>query len=424
MPNITFFLKKPKDNGESLVSLSMAYNNLRFIYSTGQHIELKFWNAKKQRAKENRAFPQYPEFNDFLDHLETATLNFYRQSVTNGQLPKPNDIREHLNRTVTFRAKVEDEIPLIDETLKPITLFEFIEQYRNERINLAFGTTKTYLSTFNHLKNYATERGINLDFQDITIEWFYDFQNYLYAPPREHGVNYASKVIQITKQFLSDATERGHNTNLAFERKAFSIKKEPVFDIALSKSEIKTLYDLDLSHLPTGHRTVRDLFIIGCLTGLRFSDWAKVRQDQIYTQKSSDFIKVTTEKTKEVVSIPIAPNVQNILNHYGGKLPKPLTNQKTNTYIKDIAELAGFTNTVAFVTSKAGKRVNVELPKFKMIGTHTARRSFATNAFLDGLEPFLIMAITGHRTEKEFLKYIKISIAERAVLMANHAAFK
>lgn len=422
MANVTFFRKKPKDKGESLVSLSMAYSNLRFIYSTGQHIELNFWNAKKQRAKENREFPQHPEFNNFLDHLETETLNFYRQCLTNGQLPKPDDIREHLNRNVTFRAKIQT--PPIDETPKPITLFEFIEQYMNERKHLAFGTTKTYLSTFNHLKTYAKERGVTIDFQDITIEFFYDFQNYLYAPPREHGKNYAAKNIQIIKQFLSDATERGLNENRAFERKAFGIKKEPVFDVALTKTEIVTLYNLDLSDKPEGFRTVRDLFIIGCLTGLRFSDWAKVRQDQIYTQKGSDFIKVTTEKTKEVVSIPIAPNVQNILNRYGGKLPKSLTNQKTNTYLKEMAEMAGFTNTVAFATSKAGKTVNVELPKFKMIGTHTARRSFATNTFLDGLEPFLIMAITGHRTEKEFLKYIKISIAERAVLMANHAAFK
>ena len=93
----------------------------------------KFWNAKTQRARQNTAFPQYPEFNSYLDHSETETLNFYRQAVTNGQLPKPDDIREHLNCNVTFRAKIE--IPQIDETPKPITLFDFIEQYRNERIN-------------------------------------------------------------------------------------------------------------------------------------------------------------------------------------------------------------------------------------------------------------------------------------------------
>jgi integrase len=423
MANIIFLLKEPKATGETLIYLFFTYQNNRFKYSTGVKVDTKFWNAKLQRIRENRAFPQYPEINNFLNLLEAETLNFYRQSLTNGQLPKPDEIRDYLNRTVTHRAKIEP-VPPIAETPPPMTLFEFIEQYINERKNLTYGTTKTYLSTFNHLKKYDKERGKNIDFQDITIEWFYDFQDYLYAPPRGHGVNYASKVVQIIRQFLSDATERGHNENRAFESKRFTIKKQPVFDIALSKSDIKTLYDLDLSDKPTGFRTVRDLFVIGCLTGLRFSDWAKVRQDQIFSANGSDFIRVTTEKTKEVVSIPITPIVQNILNQYGGVLPKPLTNQKTNVYIKDIAEIAGFTDTIVYTTSKAGQRVDLELPKFKMIGSHTARRSFATNAFLDGLEPLFIMAITGHKTEKEFLKYVKISQAERAVLMAKHAAFK
>lgn len=418
MPNVLFILKEPKSTNETLVYLYFIYRNRKLKYSTGQTINPKLWNFKTHRVRENRSFPEYPEFNAYLNKLETETQNFYRQSFVNGVLPTINDIREYLNKNVTFRAKLEPQP-------EKVTLFSFFETALNEKKQtLTHGTTKTHLSTLNHLKGYAKDRNITLDFDGITLEFFHDFVKYLYAPPRELGANYAAKNIQILKQYLLEATERGHNANRTFQNRKFKIEKQNVHDIHLSEKELQRIFDFDLSDKPTGFSTVRDLFLIGCYTGLRFSDWAKVRKDQIQTSNGNKIIRITPQKTKESVTIPLHPVVMAILDKYVDILPKPLTNQKTNQYIKDIAQWVGIDSNVVLGSNKAGKPIDIEAPKYQFIGTHTARRSFATNAYLKGVDVLVIRSITGHTTEREFLKYIKISSDTKANLMAKTDFFK
>ena len=69
--------------------------------------------------------------------------------------------------------------------------------------------------------------------------------------------------------------------------------------------------------------------------------------------------------------------------------------------------------------TKAGKKVTLHLEKWEMISSHTARRSFATNEYLNGTPSITIMAITGHKTEKAFLKYIKVRPKEHAEKMKS-----
>ena len=415
MPNVRFLLKEPKSDKETLIYLFFAYHNLLFKYSTGLRISTKNWDVKKQRAKQTRAFAEHPEFNQVLDNLATATTRFYNECVIKKRLPLTDDIRQHLDLTETLRSK--------DLTVKP-TLFMFIEQYINEQQSQTYGTKKTWVSCFNHLKEYAKIKKKALNFDNVDLDFRYDFEAFLYDKPREHSKNYAAKMLTILKQFLNAATERDYNQNLAFKSSRFTIKKEKVHDIYLSESEVKAMYDLDLSNKPKGYETVKDLFIIGCVTGLRFGDWHRVRKDQIQTIDGKDVLKIVTEKTGATVAFPLHRYIIEILDKYENTLPKPLTNQKTNEYLKEIGEWAGITQNTVMPTNKAGKRIDTEMSKFLHIGTHTARRSFATNAYLSKIDTISIMSITGHTTDREFLKYIKITAEQKAVKIADNAFFK
>ena len=418
MPNVTFFLKEPKAKGKTLIYLFFRYYKKTFKYSTGEQIDVKHWNAEKQRARENRSFNEYPEFNTYLDKLETETQNYYRKCFNDGFIPETDDIRKYLDRFVTYRTQLEPKE-------KKITFFEFFQIAIDEKIiRLKPNTIKAHKSTLKNLKVYATERHINLDFENITIEFFYNFMEFMYSPPREFSLNYASKIIEVIKQNLSEATERGYNNNLAFRSRVFNIQSEKVDDIYLNETELKKIFNLDLSDKPKGYNTVRDLFLIGCYTGLRFSDWEKVRKDQIIYENNQAFISVTTEKTTTKIKIPLHYVVQDTLKKYPDKLPVSLSSQKTNEYLKEIGALACIDNLQILSKSKAGKRVDVEQQKYKYIETHTARRSFATNAYLSGVDTLLIMNITGHTTEREFLKYIKVSKDEKAAKMAQTDFFK
>jgi integrase len=163
------------------------------------------------------------------------------------------------------------------------------------------------------------------------------------------------------------------------------------------------------------------LFIIGCYTGLRFSDLSQLRKENII--KGGHMAKISTIKTGEMVMIPLKGIVKTILNKYEGIVPEALSNQKMNEYLKEVGELAKLNESILITSTKGGKRSTETFKKFELITTHTARRSFASNAYLSGVPTISIMKITGHRTEKSFLKYIKISQEDNANKLIAHPFF-
>lgn len=212
---------------------------------------------------------------------------------------------------------------------------------------------------------------------------------------------------------LNDATERGLNENLYFKRKSFKKPTELTTSIYLNDAELKVLQQTNLSHHPRLDR-VRDLFLIGCHTGLRHSDWSKVTPEQI----EDGFITITPNKTKDAVVIPVHDTVLQIIEKYNGKLPKVPSNQKTNEYLKDIGKmLENLKKTETKRITKGGLLQSSNMEKWELLTTHVARRSFATNQYLAGIPTITIMAITGHKTEREFLRYIRATSKEHAQVM-------
>lgn len=99
------------------------------------------------------------------------------------------------------------------------------------------------------------------------------------------------------------------------------------------------------------------------------------------------------------------------------KLPKSLSNQKFNDYIKECLKKAGF-NEIGRLSTKP------ELPLYECVSSHTARRSFATNYYLQGFPTIDLMKIAGHKTEKAFLKYIRVSKLDSAKRLSAHMKMK
>ena len=119
-------------------------------------------------------------------------------------------------------------------------------------------------------------------------------------------------------------------------------------------------------------------------------------------------------KTGKKVVIPLHSTVKEILNKYNGKLPKPMTNQKFNVYLKQAAKKAEINEPCKKTVLEEGLRVEKTVKKHEIISSHTARRSFCTNAYKDDIPSLAIMAISGHKTERAFLKYIKTDAKEHA----------
>lgn len=168
------------------------------------------------------------------------------------------------------------------------------------------------------------------------------------------------------------------------------------------------LEELDLSSNPRLDR-VRDMFLMGCYTDLKFSDLSQLKIENL--QKGKRVIKVRTQKSDETVVIPIGNIVNRLVYKYEGHFPG-ISIDKMNEYLKELGKLAGFTAPVEIIYTKGGERE--VLKKWELITVLTARRSFAMNTYLQSVPTISIMKITGHRTEKSFLQYIEISQEDNA----------
>ena len=133
----------------------------------------------------------------------------------------------------------------------------------------------------------------------------------------------------------------------------------------------------------------------------------------------NDFITYRQQKTNTSVTIPLHPVVKEILKKYNNQMPEPITDQRFNEYIKDACKMAKIDSVESFTRTVGGKLVTVSKPKYELVSSHTGRRSFCTNMYLHGLDTLMIRSISGHKTEKSFLKYIKVSQKEHAEIMAK-----
>ncbi|HPM87423.1 MAG TPA: integrase, partial [Bacteroidales bacterium] len=133
-------------------------------------------------------------------------------------------------------------------------------------------------------------------------------------------------------------------------------------------------------------------------------------------------IEIIQQKTGEKCIIPIRPELNFILSKYDYNLPRT-HEQKVNKYIKEVVKMAEIIETVSYEESRGGLKVKKSEPKYELIKTHSARRSGCTNMYLAGIPTIDIMKISGHKTEREFLKYIKVSKEETAVILSDHPYF-
>jgi site-specific recombinase XerD len=411
IPQPHFLLSQPKSDQPTLISCFIRFNNDRIVFSTGERIIPNEWDSEKQRAINSKKFPQNGPINTWLDKVDIEIKSIFRSFNIENISPNPNLIREKINERLF--SKVSNKIP---------SLLNFIEIYIEESSRIKNpNTVKTYVTTFRHLKAYAKLRNTYLDFSSIDLAFYNNFLNYLMNDAHLSN-NTIGKHIQVFKTFLNEATERGFNKKLEFRGRKFKRINESVESIYLNKNEIDRLLALDFTDKPNLER-VRDLFIIGCYTGLRYSDFTKIKPENIKIENDNTYISMITQKTYTKVVIPLNPLVVNILNKYNGFIPKPLSNQKMNKYLKIIGQIAGIDDQVQISRTTSGIRANNTIPKYQLIKTHTCRKSFASNAFLSGVPSLAIMKITGHSTEKQFLNYIRVSEEENANNLINHKFF-
>ena len=429
MATIKFELSKKggKDNTrpEFQVLFSAGSPTTRYIRlrcRTGLYGFREYWSAYDQAHKIPKNInplirPEVAEVNKKLATLKTEV-----------EAAAANTPETALNRA-WLSAIIEDVLhPTRKEKAQqdaPKTLIQAFEDFiaaapttiRHKGKPICAARLNHYKQARNNLLAMGAD-GVTIEHADKS---FYDsFVRYMYANGyKQNTIATRVKCIKSVINSLPMAERVGCEF---VEPKKCAAVMEDIDNIALNEAELQALADLDLEAQPCLDR-VRDQFLLLAWTGCRYSDLGKLSRKYIVNEDGDNFFSLEQQKTSAKVVIPILPPIVPILEKYDYQPPKPISNQRFNDYIKEVAQLAHLEDEVTTIHTQQIKgdftpgRVEMRRPKWQAITAHTARRSFATNMYKRGFPTLAIMSITGHKTEKSFLTYIKVSEAENAALL-------
>ncbi len=415
---VTFLLRDPKATKPTPVNCIVRFDNQRLNFGTGFKLLPAHWNQKTSRVKNVVDATDKQQINRWLERTETAIADIVQDMRVN---------RLALTKE-TVKARIDAYLnPVAVEEPETLTLLDFIDgiiKNAPERINIETGkqigrrTVQKYENNIRVLRDFAAVYPRPVDFGTMDLAFYEAYTTYL-TQTKGLAVNTVGKYIQTLKVFLNEAAAKARTldveVNPEFRSSRFKVLKEDADSVYLTEPELKQLIDLDLTVKPRLER-VRDLFIVGCYTGLRFSDFTAIRPEYI----KDGLIRMEQFKTQGKVVIPCHPVVTAMLDKYAGRLPAAISNQKMNDYVKELCQLAGITHKESKGITKGGKRVVRTVEKWQLVSTHTARRSFATNMYVLGVPAITIMRITGHKTEKAFMRYIKLDEEQHAKIIALH----
>jgi integrase len=292
------------------------------------------------------------------------------------------------------------------------TLLEYIDEYLanlpNKQVHgnyIKNSSIKDQSRVKRKITNYAKYLNRNdFNFSEIDNDFVKKYREYL-TKTCGHTKNNVGNCLKHLRTVLNAAFE----AKLMPNRVKIEKMNESIDNIFLNENELGKIQALDL---PKNLEQIRDFFIILAWTGCRISDLSALLNTPI---DDDGYISIYQKKTNARVKIPILTPIMNLVEKYHGTEPK--INSKFNSNIRRIAELAGITTEETISRTVGGQHITTISKKFELIGSHTARRSFSTNLYLLDCPTIEIMAVTGHKTEKAFLTYIKMTQKEHAERM-------
>lgn len=392
----------------SPINLVFGYKGKKFKYSTGYKACYDDWDFSKQRIKSNKSILiNAREVNNLLNLIETSLSKEYSKYISEQVIVTNELLKSFLDKLLNKKIEVE-------QTNRISTFFEFsYDSLAVKKGKLAPATYNSYRQTLVKLETYSKERRIQITFDSFDKKFVNSFSTFL-EEHYDHQQNSLSKHFKNLKTYLIEASNRGLINNKNFIVKDFCYPTEDTTAIYLDEKELKKMFDENLSDNRT-MELARDIFLIGCYIGQRVSDYNGLTKNDIVLKSGIRYFKIRQSKTKTDVLCPITKEIVEIMKLRHNKLPpKKLNEQDINDELKKLGERLGFTEKIKCEYTKGGKKVVEMIPKYNLIHTHTARRSFCTNMYLKKMPVFDIMLFSGHKTEKEFYKYIKIKGEERA----------
>lgn len=459
---ITLRSRKYGDGGLVMLSVRIKEKGRDNAVALGISVDSLRWQLIDQTIKQARE-AQKRGATIFIDDALTSKLwNLIKELTVRQKAGTLSDdavadtIRTILHQDEIQEIKRAKEEKRTQAVANKPTFIQFIEQYINECISgerlkrkstrpIRKSTINSYKSFLSQMKRYERDRKHVILWDDITFDLYDDLKQYFLS--KQYSPNTIAKCNNVMKTILYAARDLHLTTRDDFMSHKWSIDYEQVDNIYIPEKRLKEMIALDLSNVEDITNRAkryakdkeeldalladlqrrnylrrlseaRDIFILGCLTGQRVSDYKRISNDMVETIIGDrQFLHLVQEKTMKDVYIPYSLTIRQIVERYNGEMPG-VNNQHLNERIKVIGLLLGWVEPCGLNEHRGLLQYPSQKRFCDAIKSHTARRTFATNAYKNGVPLSAIMTVTGHSSEDMLKRYLKLNTKERAMLAA------
>ena len=410
MANVSFNLLKNKRNksGECPVMMVLTFDGNRVRKQLKVKAKEKHWSGVKSRLKpplKGEPDNHYEVYNTVLDRYQAKVRDIFNNALLHDIKPTKEYVENQLNEK--FLSLVRNR-PFFE------VFAEFTESYKSTKAERTYKKHNTALSFFKEFQSYTR---YEMRFDSINLEFFDRLQRYAFIERAANGKrvcldNYFAVLVASLKTFLTWAHERGYNKFETYKK--FKASGRDIDIIYLTFDELMKLSDFTFQDEKLNR--VRDIYCFGCFTGLRYSDLKALDASHI----QGNVITKTIVKTKEKLKIYLNDFALDILKKYESTpyypLPK-VSEPKFNKFIKDCCKEAGIDKPETITKYSGGKANVITVPKYELITSHTARKTFTTLSVEGNVNLKVLKSMTGHKKDASFNKYIDIadSFQEREI---------
>ena len=405
MPKYTPYVKSAYSTQEGLTQIYIKYDydrTKRTLINTGHQIAPKYWDDKKKWVK--ISCPDFEGIDETLKRMTSKLGEILTFAVDNG-----------LNPTVEFVLLELEKNRKYQQRSNALDMFTTLELYIEEKApTVSADQVKDYKSLRKHLTAFKQFSSQPMTFRNLNLSFYNEFMDYLsYKAVKPDGdigllTNSAGKIIRLLKGFVNYQIAKGAIPHI--DMKYFKVVEEETDAIYLTENELKAICNLVIRD-DKELELIRDIFMVGCYTGLRYSDLSELRASNI--DHINGRINIKQRKVHKAVTIPMIDYVPTILKKYDYELPKVSSN-KFNERLKELGKLIGLNMKIEIVRKKGVNRIKEVFEKWELISSHTCRRSFCTNMYLSGFPAEELMKISGHKSPTAFMRYIKVDNMQAA----------
>lgn len=324
-----FTIREPNSKEATYVRAIVRYRYKELKVDTGDKIKPLYWDKSSQRPTTDKkilrnASPLLLKELSYISHHLDEIDYFIRDLVLDLKRDKQISLEKIKDSLIEFLGRKKEEEPIPPAIITDFydNLIERMEKgiYLTDKGTIYTpGTIKMHRVCRNQIGAFNEIWG-ELTFDSVSTEFYTQFISFCLS--KNYKQNTIGRAIKSLKLIMKVAYKEGIHNNEIFKDEDFKAVTEDVDNIYLTIEELRALYNLDLSQDKVKERA-RDLFLIGCYTAQRFSDYSRFRPEHIKTTgNGTKVIDIVTKKTKKRVLIPfLFPELDILLRKYDYRSP-------------------------------------------------------------------------------------------------------